>query len=31
MIGFFEVSFDANMPLKNLFPEKKDDKKAGGD
>jgi hypothetical protein len=31
MIGFFDVAFDANMPLKNLFPEKKDDKKAGGD
>jgi len=31
MIGFFDVAFDANMPLKNLFPEKKDDKNAGGD
>ena len=31
MLGFFDVAFDANMPLKNLFPEKKDDKKAGGD
>jgi hypothetical protein len=31
MIGFFNVAFDAKMPLKNLFPEKKDEKKAGGD
>ncbi len=31
MIGFFDVAFDAKMPLKNLFPEKKDEKKAGGD
>jgi hypothetical protein len=32
MIGFFDVAFDAKMPLKNLFPEqKKEDKKAGGD
>jgi hypothetical protein len=31
MIGFFDVAFDAHMPLKNLFPEKKDEKKAGGD
>jgi hypothetical protein len=28
---FFDVAFDANMPLKNLFPERKDEKKAGGD
>ena len=27
MIGFFDVAFDANMPLKNLFPEQKDEKK----
>jgi hypothetical protein len=32
MIGFFSVSFDANMPVKNLFPEqKKEDKKATDD
>jgi len=31
MLGFFDVAFDAKMPLKNLFPEKKDEKKAGGD
>jgi hypothetical protein len=31
MIGFFDVAYDAKMPLKNLFPEKKDEKKAGGD
>ena len=31
MLGFFDVAFDARMPLKNLFPEKKDEKKAGGD
>ena len=29
MIGFFDVAFDANMPLDKLFPEqKKGDKKA---
>jgi len=31
MLGFFDVAFDANMPLKNLFPEKKGEKKAGGE
>jgi hypothetical protein len=32
MIGFFDVAFDANMPLKNLFPEqKKEEKKATDD
>src|SRR5882724_595964 len=31
MLGFFDVAFDARMPLKNLFPAKKDEKKAGGD
>jgi hypothetical protein len=31
MIGFFDVAFDAGMPLKDLFPERKDEKKAGGD
>lgn len=31
MIGFFDVAFDARMPVKKLFPEKKDEKKAGGD
>ena len=31
MLGFFDVAFDAKMPLKSLFPEKKDEKKAGGD
>jgi len=31
MLGFFDVAFDAKMPLKNLFPEKKNEKKAGGD
>ena len=31
MLGFFDVAFDAKMPLKDLFPEKKDEKKAGGD
>ena len=31
MLGFFDVAFDAKMPLKNLFPEQKEDKKAGGD
>lgn len=31
MIGFFDVAFDANMPLKSLFPERKEHKKAGAD
>ena len=31
MIGFFDVAFDANMELKHLFPEQKNDKKAGGE
>lgn len=31
MFGFFDVAFDANMPVKNLFPEKKEEKKAGGE
>jgi len=32
MIGFFDVAFDANLPLKNLFPEqKKEGKKAADD
>jgi hypothetical protein len=32
MIGFFDVAFDATMPLDKLFPEqKKDDKKASDD
>ena len=31
MLGFFDVAFDANMPVKSLFPERKEDKKAGGD
>jgi hypothetical protein len=32
MIGFFDVAFDAKMPLKNLFPEqKKEEKKAADD
>jgi hypothetical protein len=31
MLGFFDVAFDAHMPVKNLFPEQKEDKKAGGD
>ncbi len=31
MIGFFDVAFDANMEPKNLFPEQKEDKKAGGE
>jgi len=31
MLGFFDVAFDAKMPVKNLFPEKKDEKKAAGD
>ena len=26
MIGFFDVAFDKNMPVKNLFPEKKEGK-----
>jgi len=28
MIGFFDVAFDANMELKHLFPEQKDEKKS---
>ncbi len=32
MIGFFEVVFDADIPVKNLFPEeKKEEKKAADD
>ena len=31
MLGFFDVAFDAKMPVKKLFPERKDEKKAGGD
>ena len=33
-VGFFDVTFDAKMPLDKLFPEKKkkkEDKKAGDD
>jgi hypothetical protein len=31
MIGFFDVAFDAKMPLNKLFPEQKDEKKAAGE
>ncbi len=31
MVGFLNVAFDARMPVKNLYVERKEDKKAGGE
>ncbi len=31
MVGFLNVAFDARMPEKNLYVERKEDKKAGGE
>ena len=31
MVGFLNVAFDARMPVKSLYVERKEDKKAGGE
>jgi hypothetical protein len=31
MVGFLDVAFDARMPVKNLYVERNEDKRAGGE